>query len=238
MIVSIHQPHFLPWMGYFNKIMHSDAFVLLNNVQFRRRYFQNRAKIKRQETWQWITVPVNASRSSNIEEVTIADEGWRDYAARTIEYTYHNTPYFDQCWSPIREAIMSPEPTLDGVNYDLLLVLLNMLEINHVGIYRANEMPVTATEPTERLVAVCAHLGATHYISGRGGRNYMRVEEFEKAGIEILYLDFDFNAITYPQMGKTFTPGLSIIDPLFNIGPERTRHLLESAWVPIIASRK
>jgi hypothetical protein len=233
MIVSIHQPHFLPWMGYFNKIMHSDAFVILNTVQYRPRYYQNRAKIKRQETWQWLSVPVHANRESRIEEVTIADDNWKDYTVRTIEYTYHKTPYFKECWLPIRDAILVSETTLDGVNVNLLCVLLQILDITHVKVYRANEIPVTTTEPTGRLVELCKYLDASHYIAGRGGCNYMSVEEFNEAKIRIVYQDRDFNTITYPQLGKTFVPGLSMIDCIFNVGPVRSRELIEKAWSPV-----
>ncbi|MBN2117171.1 MAG: WbqC family protein [Anaerolineales bacterium] len=231
MIVSIHQPHFLPWMGYFNKILNSDAFVVLNTVQYRTRYYQNRAKVRRQETWQWVSIPVRFNRTTRIDEVTVADDGWREYACRTIEYTYHKTPHFDACWPLIRESLLQPETTLDDVNYNLLLVLLDMLDI-HVPVQRANRMPVETLDPTDRLVELSKCLGATHYISGRGGRDYMRVEAFEQAGIEIIYQDLDFNTITYPQQGKEFLPGLSIIDAVFNVGPEKTRQMTEQAWSP------
>jgi hypothetical protein len=219
-------------MGYFNKILHSDAFVILNTVQYRPRYYQNRAKVRQQDTWQWLSIPVHYDRSTRIDEVSIVDQNWREHARRTIEYAYRKTPYFDVCWGPICNALMQDETTLDGVNYNLLRALLDLLKITHVQVQRASQMPVETLEPTERLVELCKCLGATHYISGRGGRDYMRVEEFEKAGIEIIYQDLDFNMITYPQKGNGFVPGLSIIDPLFNIGPEMTRQLTETNWAP------
>ncbi len=93
-------------------------------------------------------------------------------------------------------------------------------------------MLVTTVEPTERLMKLCQELGATHYISGRGGRDYMRVEEFESAGVNIIYQDLDFNNVSYSQGDSVFVPGLSIIDAIFNIGPMETRKLTASVWKP------
>jgi hypothetical protein len=233
MIVSIHQPHFLPWMGYINKIMNSDAFVILNTVQYRPRYYQNRAKVRRNETEMLLSIPVHSNRSSLIKEVTVAtDQDWAKNITSTIEFLYRKKPFYNEYWPAIRNSILKPEATLDDVNFNVLMTLLQILEITHVKIYRANEMPVTTVEPTERLLKLCQELGATHYISGRGGRDYMRVEEFEKAGIFINYQDIDFNNVSYSQGDNIFVPGLSVIDAIFNIGSVETRKLTASVWKP------
>ena len=231
MIVSIHQPHFLPWMGYLNKLMQSDAFVVLNTVQYRPRYYQNRAKVKRNNEWVWLSVPVHSERNTKIMDVKIAsDIDWKKSITSTIEFLYRKKKYFPEYWPLIRDAIINDASTLDTLNINILKVLLEILKCDTTKIFIASEMPVNATDPTQRLVDICVALGATHYISGRGGREYMDTEKFDKERIHIIYQDLDFNSITYNQDGETFIPGLSIIDPLFNIGSLETKKLVTSAW--------
>lgn len=233
MIVSIHQPHFLPWMGYVNKILKSDVFIVLNTVQYRPRYYQNRAKVRRNQEWVWLSVPVHSERETKIEDVTIVkDQEWQKSVISTIEFLYRKKPYFAENWFPIRDAILKDAATLDILNYNILTAILNILNVDQVKIYNASELPVTTTDPTQRLVDLCTHVGATDYISGRGGREYMEVEKFEQAGINIIYQDLDFNNVVYSQGDETFIPGLSVIDTIFNIGPQQTRNLAENAWHP------
>lgn len=233
MIVSIHQPHFLPWMGYVNKIMNSDAFVILNTVQYRPRYYQNRAKIRRNTSEMWLSIPVHSNRASLIKDVSlVTDQDWAKSITNTIEFLYRKKPFFKECWPSIREAILKPELMLDKVNFNVLMTILDILQIKHVQIHIADQMNVTTTEPTERLLHLCQELSATHYISGRGGRDYMRVEDFSNAGIEIIYQDLDFNNVSYSQGDEIFVGGLSVIDAIFNIGPEKTRELASMVWKP------
>jgi len=232
MTIAIHQPHFLPWLGYFNKVWHSETFVWLNSVQYRRRYYQNRAKIKINEQPSWLTLPVQAEYDARIDEVLLAGAEWRKSLPKTIEYTYKRAPYFNQCGPPLFDALTRAADTLDDVNYQTFITLMNLLRGDHVRVVRANELALDATDPTGRLVEICVALGANRYIAGRGGGNYMDVAQFAQAGIEIVWQDFDFNGVEYPQMGKTFVPGLSLIDCLFNIGPEATRELVSTAWAP------
>lgn len=233
MIVSIHQPHFLPWMGYINKIMRSDVFIILNTVQYRPRYYQNRAKVRRGNEAIWISVPVHSQRETKIQDVTLVkDIDWRKNIVLTIENLYRRKPFFKECWNSIRDEILKDEENLDKLNSNLLLVLLKMLEINHVKIHIASDLPVDTLDPTQRLVGLCKEANATSYISGRGGKDYMELDKFEAVGIKVIYQDLDFNNVVYAQGEYPFVPGLSVIDAIFNIGPEETRKLIKSAWSP------
>lgn len=233
MIVSIHQPHFLPWMGYINKIMRSDVFIVLNTVQYRPRYYQNRAKIRRGNEAIWISVPVHSQRETKIQDVTLVkDIDWQKNIVLTIENLYRKKPFFKECWDPIRDGILKDEERLDRLNHNLLLTLLDILKIDHVKIYIASDLPVDTLDPTQRLVDLCKQANATTYISGRGGKDYMELDKFDAAGIKVIYQDLDFNNVVYSQGEDPFVPGLSVIDAIFNIGPEETRKLIESAWAP------
>lgn len=233
MIVSIHQPHFLPWLGYFNKLYHSDVFVFLNTVQYRPRYYQNKCKIKMNDKELPLSIPVHADRSTLIDQVLmVEDENWMERFIRSIEQSYKRTPYFSECWPLLRDELLKPEKSLEMLNYKTILVLLKILNMGHVKISYASRLPVNTTNPTQRLVEICKHFGATEYISGRGGKDYMEVEQFEKSNINVIYQDVNFNQIEYRQTGNKFIPGLSVIDCIFNIGPVGTRGLIEKTWSP------
>jgi len=232
-IVSIHQPHFLPWIGYFNKVLQSDAFVWLNYVQYRKNYYQNRTKVKNvNEEPLWLTLPVHAKHDMTIDQVVIADSRWRARVCKTIEQCYRKASFFAECWPALSAAIMQAPDSLDGANYQTFRALLQLLNGKHVRVIRAEEIPAASSDPTGRLVEMCRFLEATRYIAGRGGHNYLRVEEFEKAGIAVAWQEFDPGRVVYAQSGAKFVPGLSVIDCIFNLGPAKARELIQGAWTP------
>src|SRR2546429_6164459 len=216
MTVSIHQPHFLPWLGYFNKVLKSDIFVWLNTVQYRERYYQNRCKIKNQDSWMWLTLPVHADRNTLIDEVRIAEVGWQTRIKTSLQRNYARSPFFAACSGALFDAMDRSSDSLDGVNYGLFVTLMQMLDSRGVRIVRADELPIESHDPTGRLVETCQALGGRTYLAGRGGHNYMDVLQFERAGIRVVWQDFDFNSVSYPQPDGKFVPGLSIVDCLFN----------------------
>jgi hypothetical protein len=233
MIISIHQPHVLPWMGYFNKVLQSDVFVWLHSVQYRKNYYQNRTKIKNvNEEPLWLTLPVHAKLGMPIDQVTIADPRWRDKVGKTVTQCYRKAPYFDEVWKPINDAMTSAPDTLCDVNFHTFTAVLGLLGGGHIRVEIASDLPSSSPDPTVRLVELCSAAGGQTYIAGRGGHNYLRVEEFQRAGIQVIWQDFVADRVIYQQTGKTFLPGLSIVDCLFNVGPDVTRDLTMNAWKP------
>ncbi|MBL7849453.1 MAG: WbqC family protein [Cyclobacteriaceae bacterium] len=231
MIVSIHQPHFLPWLGYFNKVWNSDVFVWLHNVQFRKNYFQNRTKVKNPNTLLefWLTVPVRASLGISIDEVEEVSNGWRKPMARTMEQFYGRAPYFHELGPELINLILSCDANLDKLNYEFLDLILKALK--YPGkILRAEELLPLSEEPNQRLIDICNKLEATHYIAGRGGKNYIDVDRWNTSGIEVVWQEFEPNNTVYAQQGEKFIPGLSIVDCLFNTGIDEARRLIEAAW--------
>jgi len=232
-IVSIHQPHFLPWIGYFNKVLQSDTFVWLNHVQYRKNYYQNRTKVKNaNEEPLWLTLPVHAKHDMAIDQVMIADSRWRARITKTVEQCYRKAPYFAECWPSLSAAIMEAPDSLDRANYQMFLALMQLLEVSDVRVVRAEDIPVTSSDPTKRLVETCRYLGARQYIAGRGGQNYLRAEEFAKEGIDVVWQKFNPTEVVYSQLGDKFVPGLSVIDCIFNLGPATSKELIQGAWTP------
>ncbi|MGA7990080.1 MAG: WbqC family protein [Thermoanaerobaculia bacterium] len=226
MIVSVHQPHFLPWLGYFNKALSSDVFVLLHTVQYRKNYYQNRTRIRNVDGRPlWLTLPVHAHLGTPIDEVRIAEPRWRERVAKTVEQCYHKAPFLPSVWPPLQEALAGSEDRLDAVNEAAFRSVLGLLGGPALRVVRSGELAAVSPDPTQRLVEICRELGATRYLAGRGGRRYMRVEDFERAGIEVVWQEYDAAAVTYPQGGGEFLGGLSILDALVHVGPAATREL-------------
>lgn len=226
MIVSVHQPHFLPWLGYFNKALSSDVFVLLHTVQYRKNYYQNRTRIRNVDGQPlWLTLPVHAHLGMRIDEVRIAEPRWRERVTKTVEQCYRKTPFLSAVWPPLKEALAGSEDSLDAVNEAAFRSVLGLLGGTAVRVVRSGDLAACASDPTLRLVEICRELGATRYLAGRGGRRYMRVDEFERAGIEVVWQEYDAAAVTYPQGAGEFLAGLSILDALVHLGPSATRGL-------------
>jgi hypothetical protein len=236
-IVGVHQPHFLPWIGYMNKLLHCDAFVWLDSVQYRKNYFQNRTPIRTHRGERaWLTLPVHAPFGITIDQVTIAEPRWRDRVRKRVEQEYSRAPFFSECWSVIDTALVEASEALADVNLRTLQSILELLGCKRPQIVPIRDLGVSSSDPTGRLVEACKALGATRYVAGRGGRRYLSVEEFERAGIEIVWQDCNVESVRYPQPGDVFIPGLSIIDCLFNVGATPARELVAAAWVPQVSS--
>lgn len=233
MIVSVHQPHFLPWLGYLNKVLRSDVFVWLDTVQYRKNYFQNRTVVRtRRGEKLWLTLPVHAPFGTAIERVTVVDPKWRDRLAKTVEQNYGRTAHFRSCWPEIAKALDAASDALTDIDLRAFEAVLRLLDAGGVRVVRVGDLGVASEEPTERLVEIVRAVGGTTYVAGKGGRNYLRTEDFEKAGIGVVWQAFDPAAVPYPQTGPDFVPGLSVVDCLFNVGPEEARRLIRGAWAP------
>jgi hypothetical protein len=230
MIVSIHQPHYLPWLGYYNKIFNSDCFVWLHNVQFRKNYFQNRTKIKSAASTEfWLTIPVHASTSTNIDAVVEVNNKWHDAHCQTIHQFYRKAPFYRELSPELFKVLMEPETRLDTINFNLLKFTLQLLEYKGT-ITRVDELLPLSSDPNLRLIEICKKLNATSYVAGRGGRNYLDLAMWEGNNLNVFWQEYAFDNLKYSQIGNGFISGLSILDPLFNVGVEETRKLILSGW--------
>jgi hypothetical protein len=230
LIVSAHQPHFLPWLGYFNKVAKSDVFVWLENVQFRKNYFQNRTKIKVGENEFWLTVPVKkASLDTQIAAIEIDNSKAYKKIGKTLLNAYSKAPFFSEFFPEFQRLLESNGENLNALNFELFQYLISVLEIP-AKIERSSAFQLENEDPNDRLIEICSKLNATHYIAGKGGSNYMNRELFQNNNIEILWQQFPVGDIEYPQKGKNFIKGLSVIDALFHVGAEKTRELIFTEW--------
>lgn len=232
MIVAAHQPHYLPWLGYIDKIDQADVFVWLDTVQFEKNGYQNRTQIKMQTgRAQWLTVPVKQHHEQIIKGVEIADTRWALRHWRTISGQYARAPFFKEIapdFSEFYRRVISSN--LDTISALLLHGMLSRLRVR-TRLKRASSLALDSDlTKTARLVAICRALGAAEYLAGAGAREYLDVDMFAAHGIRVRFQDF--RCPVYAQGHGPFVPNLSIIDALFNIGPNETMHLLREARLP------
>jgi len=210
--VAIHQPHYLPWLGYLAKWAAADLFVFLDTVQYEKNGWQNRNRIKTAAGPQWLTVPVRARLGMSIAEVTIdADQPWARRHLRALELAYGRAASWGRHAESVRAFYAEPWRELGA-----LAVANARWLASAVGIVTpsrlASELEVTATDPTERLVELCRAVGATTYLAGRDGVQYMDLKRFQQAGIEVRAQKYAHPV--YPQLHGEFVPSLSGLDLL------------------------
>lgn len=224
MIVAIHQPQYLPWTPYFDKIDAADVFVFLDDVQFQRRGVQNRNQVLGPDGPVWLTVPVNATRESLINEVRIAENPWQHTHLRTIEAAYKRAPFWSDHGPALLDLLGQEWEHLVDLNLAVTAFFLRALGIT-TRCVRSSELAVDGAKQ-DRIIALCAASGATEYLSGGGARAYQDPAEFAARGIRLLYQNYA--ARPYPQRfgGENFTPGLSALDLLLNAGPGAREILL------------
>jgi hypothetical protein len=226
MVVAIHQPNFLPWLGYFHKLAHVDAFVFLDTVQYTRNSFINRNRIKTKTGAQWLTLPVRTSGKFGqviAEVLTVSDQDWRRKHLNALATHYRRTPYFEEVFALLETQYTAVEAqtTLADFNINLTRTVCSYLKLKS-KLVRARDL-VTSGNSTELLVSICRGLGADAYLAGRGALKYQEDEYFKSAGIQVQYSEFAPQF--YSQMWGSFIGNLSVVDALMNCG-QQTQRLL------------
>ncbi len=219
MILSCHQPHYLPWLGYFDKIDKSDVFIFLDNVQYKKRELQNRNRIRTSRGWKWLTVPVITKKLflQRIKDVQIDNSrDWQESHLGQIKASYSKSDHFEEYEDFFIRAYSQNWQKLIDLNVCIISYILGKLGIKK-KIYFESQLGFQA-EGTQRIIKICKALGADTYLSGVGGKNYLDERRFKEENIELIYQDF-----RHPEYKQRFDPfiiNMSIIDLLFNHGKE------------------
>ena len=222
MICAIHQPQTYPWLGYFAKIMQADVFIFLDNVQFKKNEWQNRNKIRTPDGWQWLTVPVIHHFGQNIMDVKINDTiDWRKKHLQSLRTYYSKAPFFSQYFDEITVLYQTDWKNLADFNIAGIQLIMSLTGIN-TPILIASEMDVFKNKPQvsadERLIIATKAVEADVYLSGAGGHNYLDMELFPQNDIGLIFQSFEHPI--YRQMTAEFLPFMSVLDLLFNEGPQ------------------
>lgn len=216
MIVAVHQPQYLPWLGYFDKIDRSDVFVLLDTVQFKKNEWQNRNKIKTAHGWQWITVPVLHRYPQLIKDVEINNkERWQHIHRQALLTNYRKAPYWSFLHEFCETIFTTQWSTIAELNIFVVKKLKEILGIT-TPIYVASELGEFPEDPDERLIAITKFFGGDTYLAGSGGKNYMDIQKYISNRITVVFQNFTHPE--YNQLFGDFIPFMSVVDLIFNHG--------------------
>lgn len=236
MILAIHQPQYMPWLGYFHKMACADRFVFLDDVQFKKNEWQHRNRIRGQNGPQWISVPTHYRFPQKILEVRVLNErNWKREHLNALRTCYGRAPFFNN-YAPELETFFAKEyETVDILNADSVRLLNRWLGITTpIEISSQYRFP---GESTERLVNICRHFGADTYLAGVGGKDYMDLSLFQSAGIRVVFQQFSCPCYSQHccQGSGEFISSLSALDLVFNHGPQSHSILFEGKNNPRIA---
>jgi len=222
MRIAIHQPQFLPWLGYLDKIDRAELFVVLDSVQFKKNEWQNRNRIRIAQGWQWATVPVLHDFGQHIKDVRINQTtDWRAKHLKALEMHYAQAAHREPVMAGLRAIYAQAWDRLADLNMAVLRWLLGEFGIK-TPVRLSSDMQLPE-EPTERLIGICRTVGATSYLAGAGAKGYMDFKKFEAAGIPVEVQEFQHPV--YRQCYEPFVPGLSAIDLLLTCGGQSLHSL-------------
>lgn len=225
MIVAVHQPQYLPWLGYFDKIRRADRFCYLDNVQYKKNDWQNRNRIKTARGWQWLTVPVQYRFPQKISEVTINNTvNWKNKHLQSLVTNYNRAPFFKKFAKLFEEVYSKDWVFLSELNIALIERLKAAFGLDRAPAVKSSELSLRE-DPTDRLIDICRKLKADAYLSGQDGVKYLDLGRFEQSGIQVIIQEFVHPV--YPQLFKKFQPRMSVVDLLFNCGPESIERIAE-----------
>lgn len=223
--VAISQSNYIPWKGYFDLIASVDEFILFDDVQYTRRDWRNRNKIKTPKGLQWLTIPVEVKGkfSQAIKETKVNDEAWNEKHWASIRHNYRRAPFYEEFSTFFEDLYLSqPMPLyLSEINFRFLSAICKLLEIQ-TNITWSMDYGVIEGK-TERLIDLCRKARATEYWSGPAAKDYFDSELARDEGIQIVWMDYS-NYPTYPQLYDGFEHGVSIIDGIMNIGTGIREH--------------
>jgi len=222
MILTAHQPVYLPWLGFFNKLSMADSFCWFDDVQYCKKDWISRNRVKTPQGVQWLTVPVKSKGhlDKKIKDVEINNEvPWRRKHWRTILFAYGKAKYA-KTYLPLFEYVYSREwIKLSSLNEYLIRYLLQVLETK-VEWFRASELGFKGHK-SDLVLDMCERLGADSYIFGTHGKDYANIDKFKNSGVSVVFQEYQHPV--YDQLWGEFTPNLSVIDLLFNCGGESGR---------------
>jgi len=227
--VVIHQPDFLPYLGFFHRFLQADLYVALDHVQFvngSSRAWTHRDKIKTATGEKWLTVSVKkAVRETPINRIELSgDMNWRENNLRLLRENYRLAPFYGEMMPELEALYARPFHLLRDFNMASIELLMRLLDIHIPWVWSSSLKPIGAKN--ELLVDLLRKVSATHYISGTGARAYFEPSPFQEAGIDVIWQEF--NHPVYQQQHGEFRPYLSTVDVLFNLGIAGTRELLRS----------
>jgi len=220
-IITIHQPNYIPWLGFFHKLLISDVYVSFDDVQFEKNSYNNRNKIKTSQGDCWLTVPIitkGKSKETLINNAKIDHkQNWAKKHLKTIQTNYSKSQFYEDYILFFEETYNKNWDTLSMLNMHILTWLLKELKID-IEVVLSSEIKDKKGKKDKLVFDICKILDADIYISGTLGKEYLNIDDFNKKGINVYFQDYKHPI--YSQLWGNFIPNMSIIDLLFNYGKE------------------
>lgn len=223
--VAISQSNYIPWKGYFDLINSVDEFILYDDMQYTKRDWRNRNLIKSPSGLIWLTIPVQVKGKylQKIKDTIVIDRQWAQDHWRSIVHNYSKANWFAAYKEPFEELYRGMEESfLSRINYRFISAICQVLSINTKLSWSMDYELVEGK--TERLVDLCRQAGATEYLSGPAAKSYMDEELFSQVGLAVRYMDYS-GYPEYQQLYPPFAPSVSILDLIFNEGPNATKYM-------------
>ncbi len=227
-VVAIHQPECFPWLGFVDKAAQADVFVILDDAQYSKNYFNNRNKVRTAQGWSWLTIPIETAGKAEqtFAEAKMGADGWRRKHLATWTQSYGAAKFGSRYLPFINDLYARPFTKLGEFNTTAILWLFEQFEVK-AKIETSSKLGCAGTA-TDKLLAICKKLGATEYLSGISGKEYLEESKFKDAGIKVRYQDFHHPI--YAQRFEPFIAALTSFDLLFNYGPEAAKILRDPSF--------
>ncbi len=223
--IAIIQSNYIPWKGYFDIINMVDEFILLDDVQYTKRDWRNRNKIKTPEGTRWLTIPVMVQGRflQKIRDVRVADMAWSKRHWTILEQAYRRAPYFQDLRDVFEPLYLNTADSyLSEINFKFITAINRVLGIT-TPVSRS-DIGEEHADPSRRLLALCRRAGAGEYLSGRAAEGYLDMDLLGEEGIRVSWMDYS-GYPEYHQQSAPFDHHVSILDLLFNEGPEAGKYM-------------
>lgn len=227
-IITIHQPNYIPWLGFFHKLLISDVYVAFDDVQFEKNSYNNRNKIKTTKGDCWLTIPVITKGKSKETLINTAqidnNQKWAKKHFKTIQINYSKSEFYnDYIWF-FEEIYSKNWESLSALNMHILKWLLKELKIKTEFVI-SSELKEKKGKKDKLVLDICRLLNADIYISGALGKNYLNLDDFNEKGIDVYFQDYKHPI--YSQLWGDFIPYMSVIDLLFNMSVESKEIIMQ-----------
>ena len=225
--IAILQSNYIPWKGYFDLINMVDEFILYDDMQYTRRDWRNRNKIKTPQGLQWLTIPVEIKGKffQKIKDTRITDKKWNIKHWRTISQNYSKAKYFKDYKDIFEELYLAcDEEYLSQINYKFITTINEILEIK-TKLRWSSEFELLDGQ-TEKLLGICKDCNADIYLSGPAAKDYFNEDLAKQENIKVEWMDYS-GYKEYEQLNPPFEHGVSILDLIFNEG-NRAKEFMKS----------
>lgn len=224
MKVVISQPMFFPWVGLFEQIKLADVYVHYGDVAFSKGSFVNRVQIKCSSDTKWLTLPLRAfALGTSIDNISVRDDMWKQSHISLLEQKYQEAPALGAMLKIVRELHQIQSESLGQIARKSILLCKDYLNLNpKLKILESYEISSEGSG-SRRVLDIVKRLGGTTYVTGWGARNYLDHELFERSGVRVEYMNYAMTP--YPQLHGTFTPYVSILDLIANVGEDGVKYM-------------